>query len=184
METKRRSNWPLWVLLTIVVLPVLEIVVLIAIGRQIGFWPTVLAIIAIAVLGSVLLRREGRRTMQSLRDVMGGVQMVDGVAMRTTPKVPTRELSDSALVGVGALLLLLPGFVSDILAIICLLPATRGLPRALFAALLRRQGQRLAAQGGPVIVSKPVEEWRAEDGRTHNPGDDGPISPNRILPPS
>lgn len=173
MRTRRR--WPVWVLLGLVVLPVVEIIVLVGLGKTIGWLPTVLALVAITVLGAVLVRREGPRTWQSLRaSVSGGV--VDGV--RVNPSTPRPEqLSDGVIVLIGAILLLLPGFFTDVLAIICLLPATRPLPRRLFAEFVRSRAQRVINTARGQVITQSVDQ---QNGPRNGPG---PIAPNRILPP-
>lgn len=164
MKTTRR-RWPLWVLLTLVLTPVVEVAVLIAIGRSVGWWPTLLALIAIAALGAWLVRREGPKTWKSLNEAFRGVDVGDGMSVRQAPTTPSRELSDGALVLIGALLLLLPGFLTDIAGIVCLLPATRPLPRRLFTEWVRGRAERVAsrvsgADGGAIISTTVIEPPR------------------------
>lgn len=174
-----RRRWPMWLLLGLIVLPVLEIVLLIAIGRTVGWLPTVAALILVTVAGSWLLRREGPRTWSSLKAAVSGVDVGDGVTVRRAPYAPTRELSDGALVLFGAILLLLPGFLTDILAIICLLPATRSLPRALFAQFVRNRAQRVVgATRAPVRSSTHFDATPSTDSSP-----DSPITPSRIIEP-
>lgn len=169
-----RRRWPTWALLLALAVPVLEVVVLIAIGKAIGFWPTVLALVLIAALGGYLIKREGPRTWRSLRAAATGVT-VDGVAVRATPAVPTRELSDASLVLIGAILLLLPGFLTDVLGILCLLPFTRPLVRGLLSGLIRRRYETVAARVRGQVRA-PVPTSTIGDDR------DGPaVSPNRII---
>ncbi|MFV0458404.1 MAG: FxsA family protein [Actinomycetales bacterium] len=180
----QRRNWPVWILVGVLVAPLLEIVVLIAVGRQIGLWATVGLLVLVAAVGALLLRREGPRSLRALREASTGVQVVDGVEVYTTPSLPTRELSDSALVALGAMLLVLPGFVSDILAIICLLPVTRSLPRSLFAALIRRRIQHVSTTMRPAVRTEGFDQGKAPGAGERRRDDDGPIPPDRILPPA
>lgn len=193
MTTTRRRRWPLWIVFILLVLPVLELIVLVAIGRWIGWWPTVGAIILLAVAGGLLVRHEGRRTWQSLVAAVQGVEVADGVTVQEAPKAPTRELSDGALVLIGALLLVLPGFLTDVVALIFLLPFTRPLPRRLFADWARSRSERVmnSARGsvpGVVILDA--------DGRPRSPRGDrssrrpasgrptgDPIQPSRVIEP-
>jgi len=140
----RRIPW--WVLaLVFVVLPVLEIYVLIQIGQVIGAWWTVLLLIADGVFGSWLMKREGGRTWQALRETLENRRM------------PARELADAALILVGGTLLLTPGFVSDIFGLFCVLPFTRplarrGLTRFVTRKLLDGAGTRTRQRPGPDSV--------------------------------
>ncbi len=178
LSVRRR---PAWVLLTLIGVPVLEIVVIIAVGHAIGFWPTVLALIAMTALGSYLLRREGHRTWQSLRDSMRGVN-VDGVTVRPRA-MPTQQLGDGALVVVGAVLLIVPGFLTDILGIVCLLPATRPLPRKMLGHLLARRTQRLIG-GGYGRAEPAVQTWTVvQEDPQNGSGPAKPAGPRIIEPP-
>jgi UPF0716 protein FxsA len=111
---------PLLVLLFIVV-PIVELFVIIQVGEAIGVLPTIALLIADSVLGSVLMRSQGRAAWRRFNAA---------VAER---RVPHREVLDGVLVIFGGALLLTPGFVTDILGIILLLPPTRALVRGLVA---------------------------------------------------
>jgi UPF0716 protein FxsA len=148
-----RGGLPLAVFLVLVVaLPIFEVWLLIQVGDQVGVWPTVLILVVEAVLGGWLMRREGRRAWQALTDAFG------------TGRVPTGELANAALVLVGGLLLLLPGFATDAIGFLFLLPMTRPLARKLVAFFLARRINRLglarlAAQGrGDVIEGETVDD--------------------------
>jgi UPF0716 protein FxsA len=147
-----RGGLPLAVFLVLAVaLPIFEVWLLIQVGDRIGVWPTVLILVVEAVLGGWLMRREGSRAWQALTDAFG------------TGRVPTGELANAALVLVGGLLLLLPGFATDVIGFLFLLPMTRPLARKLVAFFLARRISRLglarlAAQGrGDVIEGETVD---------------------------
>lgn len=106
-----------WILLALGVIAVAEIALLVWVAGEIGVWWTLLVLVVIAGVGGVLLRREGTRAWASLREA------------QAEPEGVERKLSDAALVLVGGLLLMLPGFLTDVLAIICLVPFTRPLAR-------------------------------------------------------
>lgn len=136
--------------LVLVVWAIVEVAVLIAVGRWIGFWPTLLLVIVMSVLGAWLLRREGRRTWQALRGAMRSGQM------------PSREIADAILVLIGGLLLTLPGFVSDVIGLLFVLPFTRPVARIGLEALVAR---RLLAAGMPVAPGEArVRRTRDRDG--------------------
>jgi UPF0716 protein FxsA len=122
----RRVPW--WVLaLLFVVLPVVEIYVLIRIGHVIGGLWTVVLLVADGVFGSWLMKREGTRTWQALREALA------------TRRMPARELADAALILVGGTLLLTPGFVSDVFGLFCVLPFTRPLARRVLTRFVTRR---------------------------------------------
>jgi len=101
-----------------------ELVVFVAVAVWIGIGWTVLAMLATSVLGSMLLARQGVRALTELRD-------------RARSRQPAgRELGDAGLVAVGGLLMVLPGFLGDLLGLLCLLPLTRGLVRGLIAKIV------------------------------------------------
>ena len=123
-----RKRIPWWVLaLLFVVVPVAEIYLLIQIGQAIGAWWTVLLLIADGFLGSFLVKREGGRAWQALQD-----------ALRES-RMPARELADGALILIGGTLLLTPGFLSDIVGLFCILPATRPLARRALTRVITRR---------------------------------------------
>lgn len=84
-------------LIVVVLLFVAEVTAVVALGSAIGVAPTVALVVGTSVLGVLLLRNQGRRTLAALR------------AAQTTHRSPGRELADGALGGVGALLMVLPG---------------------------------------------------------------------------
>jgi UPF0716 protein FxsA len=134
---RRRGRGPLLTVLValLVVVPIVEIAVLLAVGRAIGGWETLGLLLVESALGAWLVRREGARAWAAL------------VSALRTGRMPSRELTDAALVLVGGTLLLTPGFVTDIVGFGFVLPATRPLARGLLIRLVER---RLLAGLGPV----------------------------------
>ena len=122
-----RIRWSGWLLLALLVLPMAEIAVILAVGRAIGGWPTVGLLIVESALGAWVVRREGSRAWTAL-----------ATALRSG-RMPSRELTDAALVLVGGTLLLTPGFVTDIAGFFCVLPFTRALARPVLAAVVQRR---------------------------------------------
>jgi UPF0716 protein FxsA len=135
-----------------VVVPLVEIYVLIQVGQVIGPWWTILLLILDSLLGSWLIKREGGRAWQALRTAL------------QTGRMPARELADGALILVGGTLMLSPGFVTDALGILLILPFTRPVARRL---LTRMVAQRLVSRdarrpgpgsGGSVVRGEVVDE--------------------------
>ena len=132
-----------------------EVVVYVLVASWIGLGWTILATLATSALGALLLARQGRAALGELR------------LRAEEHRAPGRALGDAGLVALGGLLMVLPGFVGDLVGLLCLLPFTRALPRALFGrALLRNLPDRMR---GPVhvasvrteTVSGPSEPFRA-----------------------
>lgn len=102
-----------------IVVPIVEIYVIIQVGELIGIWPTVLLLLADAVLGSYLLKHQGRSAWRRFNEAL---------AQR---RFPGTEVVDGALILVGGTLLLAPGFITDVFGAILLIPPTRAVVRAL-----------------------------------------------------
>ncbi len=102
------------VLLTLfIAMPIAEIAVLISVGGEIGLGSTLLLVIATAVLGAWLVRNQGFQTMQKLR-----TEMEQG-------RLPAMELAEGFAILVAGVLLLTPGFITDIIGFLCLTPPLR-----------------------------------------------------------
>ena len=129
---------PLLLIVLFIVVPIAELAVLIQIGQLIGVWWTIALLVADAILGSLLARSQGRRVWQRFNEAL------------RAGRAPAREVMDGALVLFGGALLLTPGFLSDILGIVLLLPPTRALVRAI---LVRRFAGRMVASmtAGPGV---------------------------------
>jgi UPF0716 protein FxsA len=121
---------PALLALAFITVPIAEIWLIIQIGQTVGAWQTVVALVAISILGAWLVRREGRRTWAALTDAIRVGQL------------PARQLSDAALVLVGGTLLLTPGFLTDVLGLFFLLPPTRPLARRLLFWVVGRRVNR------------------------------------------
>jgi UPF0716 protein FxsA len=141
--------------LIFVIVPALEIWVLIEVGQIIGGWWTVGLLLADALLGAWLVRREGRRTWRALRDAAG------------SGRLPDRELTDAGLVLVGGTLLVTPGFLTDIVGFFLVLPFTRPIARRLLAWVIARrfvalaQGRSQRGPADPRVI--PGEVYRRDD---------------------
>lgn len=154
--TRPRRRWPRWLLVALLVLPVLEIVVLVLVARWIGVLPTMLVLLAGTVVGALLLVREAPRSWRGLRESLGlgapvvvdGSRVVPHGRPAGRPQVGHR-LVDGSLVLVGAVLILLPGLLTDLAGIACLVPVTRAVPRRLLLDLVERRAARFAANVAP-----------------------------------
>lgn len=105
------------ILLILLVVAIIELAVLIAVGNAIGVLATIGLLILASLVGVALLRREGSRTLVAFRE-----------AVRTR-RPPHRELIDGMLIAAAGVFIVLPGFVSDVVGLLLLLPPTRALVR-------------------------------------------------------
>jgi UPF0716 protein FxsA len=95
--------------------PIIELYVLIEAGTQIGVWPTIGLIMLTGIAGAYLARSQGFQLINRIQtDLNAG-------------RVPAGEMLDGAMILAGGLLLLTPGFCTDLFGFILLTPATRGL---------------------------------------------------------
>lgn len=105
-----------------IVVPIVELYVIIQVGEVIGVLPTLALLLADALLGSLLLRHQGRGAWRRFNQA---------IAER---RFPGREVADGVMIAVGGTLLLTPGFVTDIFGLLLLIPPTRALVRRLLRA--------------------------------------------------
>ena len=115
-------------LLLAVLWPVAELFVAIQVAHAVGVVPTIVLLIAGWPLGTWALRRQGAAAWRRL-----GLALGEG-------RTPAREVVDGALVVIGGVLLMIPGFITDAIGLLLLLPPTRALTRPL---LVRNLTSRL-----------------------------------------
>jgi len=144
-----------------IVVPLVELYVIIQIGSLIGVWPTIALLLADALLGSLLLRHQGRGAWRRFN------------AALNKRRFPGREVADGLLIAIGGTLLLTPGFVTDIVGLIFLIPPTRAIVRRLLRGYFGRRFLVVGVPGmggpGPATRSydydATAEEIDADDPR-------------------
>lgn len=157
--SRRRSSVTWLLILAFVVVPIVEIYVLIQVGQVIGAWWTILLLVLDSILGSWVIKREGARAWRAMRTALERGRM------------PAAELADGGLILVGGTLMLSPGFVTDALGILLILPFTRPIFRRLLTTVVARrltmvgplptQTKRPGPRsGGPVIQGEVVDDER------------------------
>jgi UPF0716 protein FxsA len=131
----------LLLVLLFILVPIAELYVIIKVGGAIGVGPTLLILIADSVAGAILLRGQGRAAWVRFNRALAEGRM------------PHREVFDGVLIILGGALLLTPGFITDVLGLVLLIPPTRALVRALSTRMVRNRmeaGGRVAYFGfGP-----------------------------------
>ena len=141
--------FPLLLVLFIVV-PIVEIFAIIQVGQAIGVWWTIGLLIADSILGSLLMRSQGRAAWRRFN-----AAIAEG-------RAPAREVLDGVLVVFGGALLLTPGFVTDVFGALFLLPPTRAVLRRV---LVRRFAARMVVSAPP--RQRPTR-GRDVDGTAHD----------------
>ncbi len=136
-------------------IPILEIAVFIVVGQLIGLWPTLGLVLLTAILGTMLLKRQGFSTLAAIqRETKAG-------------RVPGRELMDGVMIAVAGVLLLTPGLVTDAIGFLLFVPGARAAIRNwLKSRVMVVGGQSFGMGGTPPTSSRPA-----------NPGD-------RRVPPA
>lgn len=101
-----------------IVVPIAELYVIIQVGEAIGVVPTLLLLLLDAILGSLLLRHQGRGAWRRFNEAIA------------QGRFPGKEVADGLLIVVGGTLLLAPGFITDIFGLLLLIPPTRAIARS------------------------------------------------------
>jgi UPF0716 protein FxsA len=124
---------PLWALaLLFLIVPLAELYLILKVGDAIGIGWTILLLVADSLLGSWLLRSQGRVVWRRFNEILA------------QGRVPHREVVDGVLVIFGGAFLITPGFLTDIVGLLLLLPPTRAIARRM---LVRRMGQGAVVAG-------------------------------------
>lgn len=135
-------------LLLLFLLPIVEMYLLIRVGSFLGAWPTILIVLAAGAAGIAILRRQGPVALNRV------------LARMQSGEVPARELAEGTLLALAGLLLLVPGFVTDVAGILLLVPDLR---RQVVARLVGRSFADGRASGDEPVVIEGEFERRADD---------------------
>jgi UPF0716 protein FxsA len=139
-------------LVIFVLVPIAELAVIIQVGQEIGVWWTIAILIADSVLGSLLMRSQGRTAWRRFNEAL------------QAGRPPAREVLDGVLVIFGGAFLLTPGFITDIFGAIFLIPPTRAIVRRL---LVKRFSERMI-----VAARSRAETWSTRPGDVDGTGVD------------
>lgn len=161
----RRTRLSMWfMVLAFVVVPLVEIWAIIQVGQVIGAWWTIALLVADSILGAWLVKREGRRAFRALTTALSSGRM------------PAGELADGALILIGGTLMLTPGFVTDLAALLLILPFTRPIARRVLTRLVTR---RLLVAG---VGTYPSGRSGPNAQRPGRPGpEDGPVVRGEVI---
>jgi UPF0716 protein FxsA len=141
---------PALLVLLFIVVPLVELYVIVEVGRVIGTLPTIAILVADSVLGSVLLRSQGRAAWQRFNQAL------------TERRPPAREVLDGGLIIFGGALLLTPGFVTDLFGLGLLIPPTRAIVRRALVRIFARRFVVVGAAGRAVAHSRARRDQDVE----------------------
>jgi|TARA_B110000285_G_C14720345_1_gene421856 UPF0716 protein FxsA len=136
------------VLLIFIGLPILEITLMIKIGQQIGAFNTILIIFFTAIVGIYYAKIEGINTIKS------------GMTNLYKNKIPFFEMLSGASIAIAAILLILPGFISDSFGFFLLIPYTR---KIMINFWLKNKYQQNTRNNKEVIEAEIIEEKKNKD---------------------
>ena len=159
--------------LIFIIVPLAELYVIIQVGEAIGLVPTLVLLLLDALLGSMLLRYQGRAAWVRFNRALA------------ENRLPHKEVFDGVLIVLGGALLLTPGFITDIFGLILLIPPTRAIVRAITSRIVRRRMAMGGAtfwtmgrsQGPPRRRPAPNGPSPAPDGRDAPPRRPAPDNP-------
>jgi UPF0716 protein FxsA len=130
----------LLVVLVFIALPIAEIYVIIKVGEAIGALPTVGLLILDSFLGAALLRSQGRLAWRRFNDALAA------------GRIPAREVFDGAMVILGGAFLITPGFITDAIGLLLLIPPSRAMFRGIATRMARRR----------IAFTLRVAGWRSD----------------------
>ncbi|GER01607.1 membrane protein FxsA [Iodidimonas gelatinilytica] len=144
-------------LLSLILTPLVEISIFISVGEDIGAFPVLILILATAAIGVAIVRAQGVETIRRARAELGA------------NRAPVMELMHGAMLALAGLLLLIPGFLTDFLGALLLIPPLR----TWIAFRIFRH-----SRPGSAHVVIEGEFWEQSD--THKPEDGGPYGIDRL----
>ncbi len=133
-------------LLSIIIIPIIEIYLFIKIGAEIGALKTILLIFITAIVGVYYARHEGLNTLKS------------GFSQLVKDELPRYEIISGAIIAFAAVLLIVPGFATDIMGFLLIFPTTRKL-------LLNRFSKKINKERNNNFIDGEFEDIEEEDDR-------------------
>ena len=156
----------MWLLLAFIAVPLIEIALFIEVGSWLGLWPTLLIVLLTAIAGPYLVRTQGRSVLDDLRNSFDDL------------RDPTQPLAHGAMILFSGALLLTPGFFTDVIGFLLLVPAVRNVVFVEVSKRIRVQrahagtaGHARGHRAGPNDASTTIIEAEYE---VENPPQAGP----------
>lgn len=147
------------------ILPIIEIALLIHVGDIIGGWNTVALVILSAFIGAYFVKREGINTLQTAQ------------AKMQRNELPGKELVDGLMLVVAGVLLVTPGFITDIFGFLFALPGTRHLLAAQVSKHMKMRVVTTGSAGSFHQQQSPFEQGRNPFDQNSNPFEQGTRPP-------
>jgi UPF0716 protein FxsA len=145
-DAAERRTCDMWLLLTFLALPIIEIALFIQVGGLIGLWPTLGLVILAAFVGLSIIRAQGISAIARLQ------------ARVAAGDDPSGPIANAALIVIAGVLLLVPGFFTDAVGLVLLIPAAR-------RWILRAAGSRIRTRG--FVFTRPAQgDRRPQSGET------------------
>ena len=129
-------------------IPIAEIYLLIEVGSVIGVFPTIILVVGTAVLGAALLRHQGLSTLTRFQNNMAAGQL------------PATEMLEGVLLIIGGALLMTPGFFTDTIGFLCLIPVSR---KVIVHFLVKRSIIKVAGMSGASSYSTSNQSQAPKD---------------------
>lgn len=139
-------------LVAMIGVPILEIIVFIEAGGYLGLWPTVGAVILTAIIGSALLRQQGLSTLARAQENL------------SAGRLPVTEVFDGFCILVGGALLLTPGFITDAVGFLLLIPPVRAILRRWFGRYFAKRAETHTWTESPASSDRSGEGPGSTDG--------------------
>jgi UPF0716 protein FxsA len=148
--------------LILVVLPIAEVASIVWVAHQVGVLATLGLLVGVSVVGAVLAKHVGLEVWRRFR------------ATLAAGDIPTGEVFDGVLVLIAAVLLVIPGFITDILGLLLLIPAVRSLVKWMAWRRMRRRLIELTERTGNRLGARRATPVRVESVRLVDRPDAGP----------
>ena len=136
----------MWVFALFLAIPLIEIALFVTVGGWLPLWPTLAIVLGTGFLGVFILRQQGLRAMSDMQSAMRGIQS------------PVSPMAHGALIMMAGFLLILPGFLTDTLGLLLLIPPLRQFVINHFAGrigLFQQRGQRQDWRNGRNLNGDP-----------------------------
>ena len=151
----------------LIILPMIEIALFVVIGGQIGVLGTLAAVILTGVIGAAVLSRQGVATWERMnRNLEAG-------------EIPLREVFEGFLMIIAAVLMITPGFATDVIGFLLTVPATRG-----YLADILKARARVHVHRGPHPTSAGGYDRTDAQGRDFNTDTEAPVIEGELIEPS
>ena len=138
--------------LLFLVAPLVELAVIVQVAGTVGVLNTIGLLVGVSIVGGWLARREGLVTLRRIQVALG------------QGEIPSREVADGALILMAGALMIAPGFISDCLALLLLIPPTRALFRGPLLAYVSRRGRVAVMSSWNGGNGDRATRWRSRSG--------------------